>query len=295
MPPKRSSSKTEDNQHLAEPLTKEDTTIRHEVDNLKESLKEISTKLTSLIKSVKQIEEHLGKAKEETIPKVIFDDDVNETLTQKTDTDIHANCFNNNELVDQRYVRSSKEDMEKYIEGEALRIKSKIARNWETNIRVRGMAYWQAVRNKNLADKYDEWLQNQSMIIIPQKLQMRSIPDETENLRRRREQQVMDNYIAEKELLLLRCESQQIKYRETDSKMITDIESRSTGQIRKFLLSLWETQCKQNEEISHNRWLNRNLPWLSKYKENFLNRHQNENPYIRQSDDSRPLTYSQVL
>lgn len=157
------------------------------------------------------------------------------------------------------------------------------------------MAYWQAVRNKNLADKYDEWLQNQSMIIIPQKLQMRSIPDETENLRRRREQQVMDNYIAEKELLLLRCESQQIKYRETDSKMITDIESRSTGQIRKFLLSLWETQCKQNEEISHNRWLNRNLPWLSKYKENFLNRHQNENPYIRQSDDSRPLTYSQVL
>ena len=45
------------------------------------------------------------------------------------------------------------------------------------------------------------------------------IPNEPENVMKRREKQVMDNIQTEKELLLLRSESQEAKFKEVDSKM----------------------------------------------------------------------------
>ena len=60
----------------------------------------------------------------------------------------------------------------------------------------------------------------------------------------------MDNFQAEKELLLLRSESQETKYKDLDSKIISEIEKLATGQSRNMLLNMWQEDCKRNEEIS---------------------------------------------
>ena len=44
------------------------------------------------------------------------------------------------------------------IEEEALRLKSRISYIWAYNLTARRLAYWQSYRNKNIANKYAEWL-----------------------------------------------------------------------------------------------------------------------------------------
>ena len=58
------------------------------------------------------------------------------------------------------------------------------------------------------------------------------------NVTKRLEKQTIDNFQAEIELLLLRSESQETKYKELDSKMIIEIEKQATGQSRNLLLNM---------------------------------------------------------
>ena len=136
-----------------------------------------------------------------------------------------------------------------HIEENALRIKNKLSQIWENNLRARKSLYWQALRNKNLSTTFEEWLQ-EDPIILPQWVQIKHIANEPSNVTQRREKQAMDNFQAEKELLLLRSESQETKYKDLDSKIISEIEKLATGQSRNMLLNMWQEDCKRNEEIS---------------------------------------------
>ena len=89
------------------------------------------------------------------------------------------------------------------IEEEALRIKSRMSNMWDNNLKARRLAYLQSYRNKNIANKYAEW-QELDQVIVPQWLQMKYIPNEPENLTKRREKQVLDNFKTEVEILNLR-------------------------------------------------------------------------------------------
>ena len=115
---------------------------------------------------------------------------------------------------------------------------------------------------------------------------MKEIPNEPTNVTKRREKQTMDNFQAEKELLLFRSESKETKYKNLDSKMISEIEKQATGQSRHLSLNMWQEDCKQNEEISKKRWQNRNQTWLNNYRENFKVNYQNKNPYIKIADET---------
>ena len=180
------------------------------------------------------------------------------------------------------------------IEEEALRIKSRISNMWNTNLNTRRSTYWQAYRNQKIAEKYDEWstLEN---IFIPQWLQMKAIPNEPEALTKRREKQVFDNLKVEIELLNLRKENQEEKYRNIDQKMKEEIQKIATGERQNMLLKLWNEDCTQNEDISHSRWEKRNAAWLAKYEVDFKTKYEDKNPYIKIGDDlDAPISYAEA-
>ena len=180
------------------------------------------------------------------------------------------------------------------IEENALRIKNKISAIWENNVRSRRLLYWQSLRNKNIAMKHETWLQEDN-IILPQWLQMKNIANEPENVTKRREKQVLDNFKTENELLLLRSESQETKYKDIDTKVMTEIEKQATGQSRNYLTNMRQKDCRRNEEISKKRWQNKNLIWLNKYEENFRRKYQNKNPFIKEPDETeRAKTYAEI-
>ena len=124
---------------------------------------------------------------------------------------------------------------------------------------------------------------------------MKNNPNEPENVTKRREKQVLDNFKTENELLLLRSESQETKYKEIDTKMMTEIEKQATGQSHNYLTNMWQEDCRRNEEISKKRWQNKNLIWLNKYEENFRTKYQNKNPFVKEPDETdRAKTYAEI-
>ena len=94
------------------------------------------------------------------------------------------------------------------IEEKVFRIKSRISKLWDSNLKSRRLAYWQAFCNKKIAEKYEEWLTLES-VILPQWIQMKPIANEPEALTKRGEKQVLDNFRTEIDLLHLRQESQE--------------------------------------------------------------------------------------
>ena len=124
---------------------------------------------------------------------------------------------------------------------------------------------------------------------------MKEIKNEPEAHRERREKQVLDNFSAEIELLELRSESQEEKYTQIDTKMIEEIEKRTSGQLRQILLNLWQQDCDRNADISKKRWESRSLPWLTRYMEDFKKKNENKNPFIKEVDETKQhRTYAQI-
>ncbi|MCU7858048.1 MAG: hypothetical protein KZQ79_20545 [Candidatus Thiodiazotropha sp. (ex Lucinoma borealis)] len=67
---------------------------------------------------------------------------------------------------------------------------------------------------------------------------MKLIPDEPESQTGRREKQVMDNFNTEIELLDLRAQAHEVKYRNIDKDIVQEIEKRTTGNRMVFLKKL---------------------------------------------------------
>lgn len=273
------------------------TSIEEEADTgptTKECLKEISSKLSIVIETLNTLNKNFDDWKNQT--------SVNDDRATNTNADGLGEALTQiKEVLEkvtmpdtQASVSHAPDLTNNQIEGYALRIKNKLSRIWENNIQSRRLLYWQALRNRNLATKFEEWLQ-EDPVIIPQWAQMKAIQNEPESITQRREKQVMDNLKTEKELLILRSECQETKYKEIDTKMISEIEKQVTGQCRNFLVKMWQDDCKRNEEISEKRWTTKNQSWLNKYEETFKEKHQNKNPYIKIIDtNEKSMTYAEA-
>ena len=123
---------------------------------------------------------------------------------------------------------------------------------------------------------------------------MKAIPNESANLTKRREKQVLDNLKTEIELLQLRHENQEEKYQGIDGKMKEEISKLTIGERRNALVKLWDEECERNEIISQKRWEEKNAPWFVQYEETFRKKYENKNPYIKIGENDGPRTYAQV-
>ena len=125
---------------------------------------------------------------------------------------------------------------------------------------------------------------------------MKPIANEPEALTKRREKQVLDSSRTEIELLHLRQESQEEKYKGKDDKIAEEINRLTSGQRRIALQKLWNDDCQRNENISQKRWENRNAAWFVKYEETFRKNHENKSPFIKRTDSTEvPQTYAAVV
>ena len=203
-------------------------------------LKEISKKLTTLINGFKYIKSSLKDLKEQTVAKTVVqtpdesNDQIGETLEQ-----IRNYLERLSEPQHEPAVTQESPTTGILIEEEALRLKSRISYIWDNNLKSRRLAYRQSYRNQNIANKNTEWSELDT-VILPQWLQMKTIPNESTNLTKRREKQVIDNLKAEIELLQLRHENQEGKYQGIDEKMKAEISKLATGERRNTLIKLWE-------------------------------------------------------
>ena len=68
----------------------------------------------------------------------------------------------------------------------------------------------------------------------------------------------MNNFQAEKELLLLRSESQETKYKIVTQNLLPKSKRKQPGQSRNLLFNMWQEDCRGNVELSKNRWQNKN-------------------------------------
>ena len=62
--------------------------------------------------------------------------------------------------------------------------------------------------------------------------------------------------------------------------MKEEIQKVATGERQNMLLKLWNEDCKQNEDISHNRWEKRNA-WLAKYEGGFKKNMKIKTPILK--------------
>ena len=241
-------------------------------------LKEISKKLTTLINGVKDTKSSLNDMKEQTVSKTVVpapDNNVGqigETLEQIRNYLERLSTPQQESAVAQESTTTNI-----LIEEEALRLKSRITNIWDNNLKACRLAYWQFYRSQKIANKYTEWSELDA-VILPQWLQ---IPNESTNLTKRREKQVLDNLKTEIELLQLRHENQEEQYRGIDGKMKEEISKLAARERRNALIKFWDEECKRNEYISQKRWKDKNAPWFVKYE-----KHENKNPYIKIGDNN---------
>ena len=169
-------------------------------------------------------------------------------------------------------------------EREAKLIKRNMENIWYRKLNDRRKQFWQKLRNENQAKIYESW-RNQTPIIIPQQLQMHNVNGEPDDQRRRRERQVLDNFKTEKDLLELRAQSHEEKYKKTDDEMIAIISEKANGRCREILTTLWYEETKREEDVSTKRWKTQNEIWLKKYETEFATKYAEKNPFIKEQGD----------
>ena len=161
-----------------------------------------------------------------------------------------------------------------------------MANNWYKNLCNRRNQFWLSLRSNNTANVYEEW-RNRTPIVLPQKLQIYSINGEPDDQTRRRERQVLDNFQTEWDLLNMRADSHEERYRRIDEEMSSLFSEKASERVKEKLLEMWKNETKQQEEISVKRWETKNKIWLEKYATDFTAKHTEKNPFIKQ-DTSIP-------
>lgn len=167
---------------------------------------------------------------------------------------------------------------------EAEKIKQTFIQKWNHELKLRRIYFWNMLKNKNKADIYLNWLES-SPIVLPRKLQFKEISEEPEQQRRRREKLAMDQFQAEIDLLQMRAKANEEKCDTVDLEMEQLIKTKANGNIAKNLLFLWNTDCKQEEDISVQRWSKSSI-WFDKYKTEFHETVNNQNPFVKTMNNS---------
>lgn len=232
-------------------------------------------KLDLVLNNLSTISENVSK---------IFDFMVTNLNRQETQISTQTPNITNGQSATQELCENIRELIQETnqptLEREARRIKQNMENIWYKKLNDRKRAFWLKLRNEHLSKTYEDW-RNTTPIILPQHLQMYPINGEPEDQRRRRERQVLDNFKTEKDLLELRAQSQEEKYRRIDEEMSSIISEKVTGRKREILIGIWYQEAKDEETISQKRWETKNQIWLKKYEEDFKNKYADKNPFLK--------------
>ena len=174
------------------------------------------------------------------------------------------------------------------IQRDATTIKRSMSQHWNRALHFRKTQYWQHIRNGRTATIFHSF-RDAPNIIVPQKFQIKAFRGEPEKQTLKRQQQALNNFDIEIELLELRSENHLTKTLNTDENMMKKLSAASTGDTLVTLKDMWLTETKQQEEISNKIWEKKNKPFWVKYGREFTTK-QHTNPFIKVRNYS-PLTH----
>ena len=146
------------------------------------------------------------------------------------------------------------------------------------------------LKNSNKTEIYEKWITS-TPIILPRKLQVKSISDEPERQRRLREKMALDKFHTEIELLKLRAESNEEKYKSVDEQMAIEISKKADGTLYENVIKLWEEECENEEIISLQRW-QKSDTWFNNYETGFRKEYNTDNPFLKKV---KTKTYAEAI
>ena len=85
---------------------------------------------------------------------------------------------------------------------------------------------------------------------------------------------------SEIELMKLRSESHEERYKNIDKEMEEMIDKKVSGQKKELLKKLWKEECILEEIRSRERWENSNVKWTEKYETAFTKFYETRSPFI---------------
>ena len=166
-----------------------------------------------------------------------------------------------------------------FVQQEAEKVKQTMIQTWNTKLRKRAAEFWQMVRNENTTKTYENWKSN-SPIIIPRKYQMQKINEEPIAQTQLREKHVVFMLQSEIELMKLRSESHEERYKNIDKEMEEMIDKKVSGQKKELLKKIWKDECMLEEIRSRERWENSNAKYTEKYETAFTKFYETRSPFI---------------
>ena len=101
---------------------------------------------------------------------------------------------------------------------------------------------------------------------------MYSVNREPDDQTCRRERQVLDSFRTERDLLHMRADSPEERYRRVDEEMSLLFSEKFSERVKDKMLEMWKNETKQQEEISVKGWETKNKIWLEKYATDFIAR-----------------------
>ena len=144
-----------------------------------------------------------------------------------------------------------------------------IAQTWKRHMNKRKQLYWHYHNCENTSIVYSSWLAKEKKV-IPKKFLLKPIKNESAEEHNIRRNSVIDKFTAEIQLLKVRSERHEAKYRKVDEDMTSFLEGKFSDNIATELIYLWHEECKEEERKALEKWDSKQM-WLEKYEESFDN------------------------
>ena len=128
-------------------------------------------------------------------------------------------------------------------------MKKQLKATWNQILNKRRQAYWNAIKNENLADTYEKWIKKEE-VIFPRKFRIKSIDSETSEETQIRLNLASQRYEAEITLLRLRVSKFKKQFEECDKTIAEEIQQLGSGLIEEKLQELWIKDVSREEEKS---------------------------------------------
>lgn len=135
---------------------------------------------------------------------------------------------------------------------------------WYKLLNQRKQAYWNVIKNENLADTYEIW-KNREQIILPRKFRIKSIDSETSEETQIRANLALQRFKTEIALLRLRVPKFKNKFENCDEAITEEISKTCSGLIAEKLQELWKSQVSR-EEAKSQQILGTKKVWFDEYE-----------------------------
>ena len=114
--------------------------------------------------------------------------------------------------------------------------------------------FWLYFKNKNLAQKYKDWLDS-TPVEIPKKFLPKVIPGEAEEQRKISMCTAKNIMKSQMEMMEIRFKNFKLIYEAIDQEIYSEIESSTNNdQTKATLRQMWITDCENEEQNSETFW-----------------------------------------